>query len=218
MSKIIDNLNKLFNELSTYESNLQVVIATKYASLNDIKTLNNSEHPIIFGENRVQSGAEKQSAFPNINTPWHFIGHLQRNKVKSVIKSYDLIQSVDSLRLIDEINAQSIKLNQTTNILLQANLLNDESKFGFNETELIDIMTNTKKFKNIMFQGLMTMAPHTSISKEIEKRFKKTKEVYDNIKKEHQNFKYLSMGMSNDYKIAINEGSNMIRIGSIIFK
>ena len=152
MSKIIDNLNKLFDELSPYKSNLQVVIATKYASLNDIETLTNSDHPIIFGENKVQSGTEKQTAFPNINTPWHFIGHLQRNKVKSVIKSYDLIQSVDSLRLINEINAQSSKLNQTTNILLQANLLNDESKFGFNETELIDIMTHKKNTKTSPFK------------------------------------------------------------------
>lgn len=218
MSTIEKNLDELFNTLRSMNSSVDVVVATKYASLNDIKILADIKHPIIFGENRVQHGEEKQLAFPEISNPWHFIGHLQRNKVKKIINNYDLIHSVDSLRLMKEIHNQSLKQTKVTNVLLQINPLEESTKFGFNSETIYEAIEHSHNLPNISIQGLMTMAPHTENIKLIEKTFKTSRDLYDSIKIDGKRLKYLSMGMSNDYKIAINEGSTMIRIGSIIFK
>ena len=215
MSKLINNIAKLKAEIP---SNVEVVLATKYASIDDIGIISSEYENIIFGENRVQSGDEKQQHYPNIKNPWHFIGHLQRNKVKKVLQNYALIHSVDSLRLIDEINGQSEKKQITSNILLQLNPINEESKFGFGINELNKIENQLMDYKHLNIRGLMTMAPHTENVKDIKKTFKESRKVYDKMKLNGFNFNFLSMGMSNDYKIAIDEGSNMIRIGSIIFR
>jgi pyridoxal phosphate enzyme (YggS family) len=215
MSKLINNIANLKTEIP---SNVEVVLATKYASIDDIGIISNKYEDIIFGENRVQSGDEKQQHYPNIKNPWHFIGHLQRNKVKKVLENYTLIHSVDSLRLIAEINTQSEKKQIISNILLQLNPIEEESKFGFGINELSKIESQLMDYKHLNIQGLMTMAPHTENVNDIKKTFKESRKVYDKMKLNGFNFNFLSMGMSNDYKIAIDEGSNMIRIGSIIFR
>ena len=215
MSKLINNIAKLKAEIP---SSVEVVLATKYASIDDIGIISNEYESIIFGENRVQSGDEKQQHYPNIKNPWHFIGHLQRNKVKKVLQNYALIHSVDSLRLIEEINNQSEKKQIISNILLQLNPIEEESKFGFGINELSKIENQLMDYKHLNIQGLMTMAPHTENVNDIKKTFKESRKVYDKMKLNGFDFNFLSMGMSNDYKIAIDEGSNMIRIGSIIFR
>lgn len=218
MSQLLNNLSSFINEIKTYHSPIDVVLATKYASIENIGEITSQNKTIIFGENRVQSGEEKQTAYPNISNPWHFIGHLQRNKVKKVLGNYALIHSVDSIRLMDEIEKQASTKNITSNILLQINPLQEESKSGFSEDEIYAAIDHSKSFTNTSVTGLMVMAPLSNDIKPIENTFKKSRSIYDKIKKEHKELTHLSMGMSNDYKIAINEGSTMIRIGSIIFK
>ncbi len=214
MSHLIENIHKL---KASIPEHVDIVIATKYANLNDIETISKHFPNLIFGENRVQQGEEKQNAFPTISNPWHFIGHLQRNKVKKVLKNYALIHSVDSERLMKEINNESNKKQQITPILLQVNLLEEKSKFGFNEEMLLSISENITNFENITIKGLMSMAPLSSNEAEIKKTFEKTRQMYDKLKLNGFPLEHLSMGMSNDYQIAIDEGANMIRVGSIIF-
>jgi len=133
MSNLIKNITKLKNKIPEH---VTLVIASKYATLDDIKTISDEFPTIAFGENRVQQGEEKQMTYPGIQNPWHFIGHLQRNKVKKVIQNYTLIHSVDSERLLMEINDASAKKNHKTNLLLQVNPLEDHAKFGFNESSI----------------------------------------------------------------------------------
>ena len=218
MSQLLSNLNDFISELNTYHTNIDIVLATKYASINDINTISTANSTIIFGENRVQEGKEKQTAYPNIQNPWHFIGHLQRNKVKQVLGNYQLIHSVDSIRLMDEIERQATIKNIRPNILLQINPLQEASKSGFNDTEIFKAIEHAQQFSMTTVTGLMVMAPLSDNPKPIENTFKKSRSIYDKINNESMPLTHLSMGMSNDYKIAINEGSTMIRIGSIIFK
>ena len=218
MSQLLNNLNSFIDEINSLNTTIDIVLATKYADLNHIAEISNANDQIIFGENRVQSGEKKQIAFPEIKNPWHFIGHLQRNKVKKVIGNYNLIHSVDSIRLMDEINKQSFASDKTSNILLQINPLEESSKSGFNETNIFTAMEHSESLANINIKGLMVMAPLSNDPAPIENTFKKSRQIYDKIKSTNQNLEHLSMGMSNDYKIAINEGSTMVRIGSIIFK
>ena len=214
MSTLIKNITKLKHGIPKH---VTVVIASKYATLDDIKTISDEFPTIAFGENRVQQGEEKQMAYPSIQNPWHFIGHLQRNKVKKVIQNYTLIHSVDSERLLMEINDASAKKNHKTNLLLQVNPLEDQAKFGFNETSIFEVANRSQTLKHIHIIGLMCMAPFDASSDIIKKTFKKTRQIYDKLKSDGLPMEQLSMGMSNDYKIAIDEGSNMIRVGSIIF-
>ena len=204
MSHLIKNIDKLKNSLS---DDITIVIATKYASLDDIKVISDSFPDLAFGENRVQQGEEKQSAFPNLQNPWHFIGHLQRNKVKKVIQNYDLIHSIDSERLLIEVNQASQKNNQKTRVLLQVNPLEEDSKFGFNETSIYEAANMSKTLDNVHVMGLMSMAPFDSDTNIIKKTFKKTRTIYDKLKNDGLQMEQLSMGMSNDYKIAIDEGA-----------
>ena len=154
---------------------------------------------------------------------WHMIGHLQTNKVKKIIPFVSLIHSVDSLKLIDKIENESKKFDKKTNILLQVHIAKEKSKYGFNFEEVRYFFKNQldESYKNINIVGLMGMATFTNNKNQIRKEFKKLKILYDEIqsisKKNNQKIKILSMGMSGDYKIAIEEGSNMIRIGSLIF-
>ena len=214
MSPLIENITKLKQQIPKH---VTLVIASKYATLDDIKTIANEFPTIPLGENRVQHGEEKHMAHPSIQNPWHFIGHLQRNKVKKVIQNYSLIHSVDSERLLMEINEISAKKNQPTNLLLQVNPLDDHAKFGFNEFSIFDIVNQSQTLENINVLGLMCMAPFDASNDIIKKTFKKTRQIYDKLKSNGLPMEQLSMGMSNDYKIAIDEGSTMIRIGSMIF-
>jgi hypothetical protein len=176
----------------------------------------------IFGENKVQELVLKYDALPK-GIEWHLIGHLQTNKVKYIAPFVQLIHSVDSFKLLKEINKQAEKNNRVINCLLQIHIAEEETKFGLSFREAEDIIKSSelRQLKNIKITGLMGMATNTDDQDHIRKEFKGLKTFFEKIKKEYNlpnvEFKNLSMGMSSDYKIAMEEGSTMIRIGSAIF-
>jgi pyridoxal phosphate enzyme (YggS family) len=176
-----------------------------------------------FGENYVQELVDKQAVLPS-DINWHFIGHLQSNKVKYLAPFVHLIHGVDSFNLLKEINKQALKNNLIINCLLQIYIAKEESKFGLDEFEAEQIIISKEfnELKNICIVGFMGMATNTDNEKIIEKEFKSLKTFYDYMKssqgqKHNLKLETLSMGMSSDYQLAINNGSNMIRIGSSIF-
>ena len=212
---------KAKNLLNVERNDITLVAVSKTKPVEEIKKKYN-EGFINFGENRVNELVQKFNLLPrDIN--WHMIGHLQTNKVKKIIPFISLIHSVDSLKLINKIENESQKLDKKTNILLQVHIAKEKSKYGFNFEEVRDFFKNQldESYKNINIVGLMGMATFTNNKNQIRKEFKKLKILYDEIKsisqKNNQKIKILSMGMSSDYKIAIEEGSNMVRIGSLIF-
>lgn len=170
-----------------------------------------------FGENKVQELVNKYELLPK-DIKWHMIGHLQRNKVKYIAPFVYLIHSVDSVRLLNEINKQAEKNNKTISVLLQIDISDDNTKFGFSFNE-IDTLLNSdfiNELNNVKIEGLMGMASFTLNEETIKNQFTSLKNLYHSYKKK-LNFKILSMGMSGDYKIAIECGSNLIRLGSSIF-
>lgn len=170
-----------------------------------------------FGENKVQELVNKFEILPK-DIKWHMIGHLQRNKVKYIAPFVYLIHSVDSVRLLNEINKQAEKNNKTISVLLQIDISDDNTKFGFSFNE-IDTLLNSdlmNELNNVKIEGLMGMASFTLNQETIKNQFTSLKNLYHSYKKK-LNFKILSMGMSGDYKIAIECGSNLIRLGSSIF-
>lgn len=175
-----------------------------------------------FGENRVQELKEKYQSLPK-DIEWHMIGHLQTNKVKLIASFVSMIHGVDSLKLAAEINKQAGKHERLIPCLLQVHIAEEESKFGFEPTSLVEIITagNFDGFNQLKITGLMGMATHTEDKEIIRGEFRKLKQLFEEIKLLHTSpnidFMELSMGMSNDFEIAIDEGSTLIRIGSNIF-
>ncbi len=176
----------------------------------------------IFGENKVQELISKATSV-NVAAQWHMIGHLQTNKVKKLLPYVSLIHSVDSLKLAKEINKEAQKLNKIIPCLLQVHIAQEENKFGFDENELFQFLENPERttFTHILICGLMGIASLTDNKQQIRSEFKKLKNLFDDIKNSYfpnnNNFKELSMGMTGDFEIAIEEGSTMIRVGSFIF-
>lgn len=174
-----------------------------------------------FGENKVQELAEKAEHLPN-DIHWHMIGHLQRNKVKYIAPFVYLIHGVDSFRLLREINKQGQKNNRIIDCLLQMHIAEEDTKFGLDKNELMEILEDDTfaEMKHVRIRGLMGMATFTDDTDQIRREFRLLKGIYDQVLKiSHTNLSVnvLSMGMSGDYQVAIEEGSNMVRIGSAIF-
>jgi PLP dependent protein len=176
----------------------------------------------VFGENKVQELTAKAELLPK-DIEWHLIGHLQSNKVKYVAGFVTLIHAVDSLKLLQEINKQGAKLNRVIACLLQVHIASEETKFGFSDTELLEMLSQAEAaelpFVNV--RGLMGMATLTEDKGQIRNEFRGLKNLFEKLKGQHLphgfEMKELSMGMSSDYKIAIEEGSTMVRVGSAIF-
>lgn len=172
-----------------------------------------------FGENKVQEILEKYDKLP-CDVHWHMIGHLQRNKVKYIIDKVDMIHSVDSLRLAQTISDEAVKHNVTMKILIEVNVANEESKYGIPLCEVSELTDQISKLPNIIVKGFMTVAPNSKDSEENRKFFKDLYKVGVDIKNknyDNNNIDVLSMGMTNDYEIAIEEGSTMVRVGTGIF-
>ena len=172
------------------------------------------------GENRVQELIKKYDELKDIDIKWHMIGHLQKNKVKYILDKTVLIHSVESLSLAEEINKRAEKNNLTANVLIELNIGEEESKFGINEENVYDFIVSMEQFENIRVLGLMTVAPFCENPEDVRWVFKTMKNIYDKISTmnlKNTEMKYLSMGMTNDFEIAIEEGSNIIRIGTAIF-
>ncbi len=207
-----DNLNKIKNSIP---SHVTLVAVSKTKPNEAILEAYNAGQK-DFGENYVQELVDKQEQLPkDIN--WHFIGHLQSNKVKFIAPFVYLIHGVDSFKLLQEINKQAQKNNRVINCLLQIFIATEETKFGlsFEECEAIFKSEEFKQLQNIKVCGFMAMASNTEDENQIRKEFKSLKDFAN--KHQTANIKHLSFGMSSDYKIAIEEGSTMVRIGSIIF-
>jgi PLP dependent protein len=175
-----------------------------------------------FGENKAQELAMKAEVLPN-DIQWHMIGHLQTNKVKYIAPFVHLIHSVDSLKVLVEINKQGQKTGRTINCLLQVHIADEETKFGFSESEIIQLLKDDtlNAMKNIGIIGLMGMATFTENTDQVRKEFRSLKQLFERLKTEELpdmvSMKELSMGMSGDYTIALEEGSTMVRIGSALF-
>ena len=197
-------------------NNVKLVAVSKTKSINLIESAYKAGQR-DFGENKVQELVNKFENLPkDIN--WHMIGHLQRNKVKYIAPFIYLIQSVDSLRLLIEINKQGIKNNRVINVLVQMDISNDETKFGFSYQEFEELINKNEinTLKNICIKGMMGMASFTKDENKIKDEFYSLNKFYKKYKK-FLNLEILSMGMSGDFKIAINCNSNLIRLGSSIF-
>lgn len=211
---------QLITDLGSHHAALVAVSKTK--SIEEIKQLYDLGHR-DFGENYVQELTEKQAQLPK-DIRWHFIGHLQSNKVKQIAPFIHLIQSVDSIRLLQEINKQAQKNNRNINCLLQVHIAQEETKFGLDENELESLINTNAielhELQSIRIIGLMGMASFTDDMEKVRIEFKHLKAIFDkHAKSQTSNFKLqtLSMGMSSDYFVAIEEGSNMVRVGSLIF-
>jgi pyridoxal phosphate enzyme (YggS family) len=194
----------------------QLVAVSKTKPLDDILALH-QEGQIIFGENYVQELMDKFEKAP-ATIDWHFIGHLQSNKVKYIQPIVQLIHGVDSEKLLMEINKQATKNNSVANVLLQIHIAQEESKFGLDEQELAQILGNISggNYSNINVKGLMGMASFTDNQTQIKNEFTSLKKLFDQYSSDY-NLDTLSMGMSSDYQIALDCGSTMIRIGSALF-
>jgi pyridoxal phosphate enzyme (YggS family) len=176
----------------------------------------------IFGENRVQELIEKQPLLPG-DIEWHMIGHLQTNKVKPIAGFVDMIHSVDSLKLASAIDHEAFNNGRVIRVLLQVHIADEESKFGLSEEALNGLLDSSEfsALKNISVEGLMGMATYTEDMEKVRLEFRYLREVFSRIKNAYfagsDNFRQISMGMSGDYEIAIEEGSTMIRVGTLIF-
>ena len=194
-----------------------LVAVSKTKPVEDIKALYDQGHR-DFGENYVQELVDKQPQLPaDIN--WHYIGHLQSNKVKYIASFVHLIHGVDSFKLLKEINKQAQKQNRVINCLLQVHIAQEETKFGLDETELDALLAelNNTPLQNIAINGLMGMASFTEDLNKVRTEFKELKRLHDKVNGKLPQASVLSMGMSSDYKIAVEEGSTLVRIGSLLF-
>jgi len=216
---IKNNIKAFKNYLSDKPVKLVAVSKTKPSSLIQEAY---DEGLRIFGENRAQEMAGKYEELPK-DIEWHMIGHLQRNKVKYIAPFVDTIESVDSPRLLKEVNKQAKKHDRVINCFLQMHIAKEESKFGLDEQELFDLMGSEalKTYENINIIGLMGMATFTDNHDQVRTEFRYLRAIFDKLNDtnspDNVNADELSMGMSGDYEIAIEEGSSMIRVGSKIF-
>lgn len=217
-------LEQLSDELAKQEVTL--VAVSKKKPVDDIKDAY-KQGQSHFGENYVQELVEKQPQLPD-DINWHYIGHLQSNKVKYIAPFVHLIHAVDSFKLLKEINKQAVKNNRTIDVLLQLHIADEDTKHGLQKEELIEMLEMLERYEaskedlqNVRVCGLMGMATFTDDTEQIRKEFKELKNFFTFIKDSYFTgkpwFKECSMGMSGDYNIAIEEGSTMVRIGSMIF-
>lgn len=218
MSSITENWNKIKQSLP---DDVTLVAVSKYHPANEIAELYDAGQR-IFGENLVQELREKHTTLPQ-DIQWHFIGHLQKNKVKYIAPFISLIHSIDSLALLQEVNKQAQKNNRVIPVLLQLHVAEEETKFGFTPEECTQMLEEGKwkELPSIRISGIMGMASNTPDTNQIKNEFQILKNYFCGIKKQYfpndECFKVCSWGMSSDYKIALQKGSNTVRIGSSIF-
>lgn len=243
--RVREEIARVCQKIGRDPKEITLVGVTKFASVEAIQEAINAGVTDI-AENKVQEGLKKypglQSSSNQTALKRHLIGHLQTNKVKDALKIFDLIQSVDSLKVAQEVEKQALKLNRTVDVLVQVNIAGEEQKFGADKQGVLTLIGDILQLKNIHIRGLMTMAPFTEDQKIVRDCFKGLRELRDQVVRDfkgnstdfsknnvvvstgsssepcNMEMKYLSMGMSGDFKIALEEGSNMIRVGSAIFK
>ncbi len=212
-------VQKLIRELN--EQNATLVAVSKTQPIEALQIIYNAGHR-IFGENRVQELVHKYEVLPK-DIQWHFIGHLQSKKVKQIAPFINLIHSIDSLKLLQEVNKQALKNDRIIDCLLQFKIAIEDTKYGMHLTDAEQFFSSPDflSLKNIRIVGIMGMASFVSDELQVREEFKQLKQIFDQLKNTYFSdidaFKELSMGMSGDYKIALEEGSTMVRIGSLLF-
>jgi PLP dependent protein len=218
MSVIAANITNLRKALP---ENVRLVAVSKTKSAFEIMEAYNAGQR-LFGENRVQELLSKKDLLPS-DIEWHMIGHLQRNKVKNIVPFVSMIESVDSFRLLEVINAEASKINRKLNVLLQMHIATEETKFGFSLEEIRNMLVSPEftEMKNVTICGLMGMATFSSDDPQVRNEFRSLYESFRKLKlryfSDDYHFREISMGMSGDYRIALEEGSTIIRVGSLIF-
>ncbi len=214
MTGIKENLQEIKN---TIPENVTLVAVSKTKPIADLQEAYNAGQR-VFGENKIQEMVTKYDALPK-DIKWHMIGHLQRNKVKYMAHFVDLIHGVDSLKTLKEINKQAKKHNRTINCLLQARIAKEDTKFGLSFLEIDEIITSEEflELQNIKIVGFMGMATFTDNQELLKEEFSSLATFFTEKQRKNSKLKILSMGMSGDYQLAIENGSNMVRIGSAIF-
>ena len=211
-------LNKnILRIISDIPENVKLVAISKTKSAEDIMMAYETGQR-VFGENKIQEMSAKFEDLPK-DIKWHMVGHVQSNKIKYMAPYVDLIHGIDSLKSIKILNKEGVKNNRILNCLLQLKISKEESKFGLGQKQFKEIIYSDeyKEMKNVKIKGLMAMASNTNEKSIIRSEFVHAKKIFDENNNEDKSFEILSMGMSNDYKIAIECGSNMIRLGSLIF-
>jgi pyridoxal phosphate enzyme (YggS family) len=223
IARIRDNIAQICSKIGRNPADITLVGVTKFAENDKIQEAIRCGIRHI-GENKVQEGERKFSGLDESagKVTKHMIGHLQTNKVKLTLKYFDVIQSVDSLKLAKEISKEAGKINRVADIFVQINVAGEEQKFGINPAETLQLIRDITQLPNLKMIGIMTIAPLTENKNIVRATFKGLRELRDQAAKEFAghpavNFKYLSMGMTNDMEIALEEGSNMLRIGTAIF-
>ena len=210
------NINQQISNIKTEISDKADLIAvSKTRTIEEIQEAYNSGQ-IKFGENRVQEIVDKQSRLPD-DIEWHMIGHLQKNKVKYIARFIKLIHSLDRISLAIEIDKQAKKEGRIIDCLIQIKISKENSKFGLKIEDFEGFYKSLKTYKNLNIIGLMGMATFTNDTETIDEEFKMIKRIYDDVASTDSKFRVLSIGMSDDYNIALKNGSNMIRVGSKIF-
>lgn len=215
---LTENYKKILNEINFLNKNTKLIAVSKTKPVEDIRTIYNCGQR-DFGENKVQELLYKYDLLPN-DIRWHFIGHLQTNKVKDIIDKVELIHSVDSIRLAEKINIEADKKGIIVKILVQINLSKDENKFGIDIKDLYPFLEYISKLKNIKIKGLMLIPKINLTERELNELFKEFSLLKLDINSkniDNVNIECLSFGMSDDFKIAIKNGSDMVRVGSSIF-
>jgi pyridoxal phosphate enzyme (YggS family) len=215
---LVENLKQIQSNIPEH---VTLVAVSKTKPIESIQELYDAGQR-VFGENRVQELVEKHEELPK-DIKWHLIGHLQRNKVKYITPFVEMIHSTDSERLLDEINLQAKKTNRKINVLLQFFIAQEETKFGFDWVEIQDLFSRRapESFDSIEFCGVMGMATFSDDKSQVRNEFKKLKQIFDQLKQTYflgsTSFSEISMGMSGDFQMAIEEGSTMVRVGSSLF-
>lgn len=209
--------DNLLNIKSTLPEHITLVAVSKTKPVSDIMEAYNAGHK-VFGENKIQDMVEKYEVMPK-DIEWHMIGHVQRNKVKYMASFVSLIHGVDSIKLLEEINKQAMKHHRVIDCLIQIKIASEDSKFGMSFSNAINLL-NSRAYSecaNVNIIGVMGMASFTENLDQVKSEFQALKSYFNELKKEHPIFKVISMGMSGDYKLAIDYGSTMVRVGSSIF-
>ena len=211
---ISENLNNLYYSIG---KSVKLVAVSKTKSNEEIMEAYEAGQK-IFGENKVQELVSKYNSLPK-DIEWHMVGHLQKNKVKYIASFIKLIHSVDNFKLLKEINRQAKKYNVTIDCLLQIKIASEETKFGLSIDQVKPMLESEefKSLKNISIIGLMGMASFTNNEEILKNEFSYLNDLFDDLRITYSNITVLSMGMSNDHKLAIQYGSNMVRVGSLIF-
>ncbi len=212
--KVKSDLEQAALKAGLSPSKIKLIAVTKSAAIEDLKKA--AELGVTdFGANRVQEEADKVKSLPGVN--WHFIGHLQRNKVKYVLPVYCMVQSLDRLSLARELQHRAEKFDQKVDALVQVNISGEKSKFGLPPGELPSFLEQAERLDRLKIRGLMAMAPFVDDPEEARPYFKRLRELRDQNAVPGRELPELSMGMTNDYMVAVEEGATMVRIGGALF-